>query len=145
LASSLANTAMPIFVSMANASFSAMPSVSRIVRRIARTATGPFAAISSAIDSAVSSAVPSGTTRPISPIDSASAAVMCRPVSSSSHAMVYGICRGSPATRMSQACRISVPPAMAGPSTAAISGFVSRRPLSSGSITDRSRSARSPG
>ena len=99
----------------------------------------------------------------MSPIDSASAAVMCRPVSSRSAATVYGICRGSrtadppsgnspqrasempnralsPATLMSHACRISVPPAMAGPSTAAISGLVSRRPLSSGSITERSMS-----
>jgi hypothetical protein len=40
---------MPIRASTANASFSAMPSVSPIVRRIARTATGPFAAIRSAI------------------------------------------------------------------------------------------------
>ena len=63
---------------------------------------------------------------------------MCRPVSRSSAATVYGICRGSrtaeppsgkspqrasdtpnralsPATRMSVACRISVPPAIAGP------------------------------
>ena len=76
---------------------------------------------------------------------------------------MYGICRGSrtadppsgkspqrasempnlalsPATRMSVACRISVPPAIAGPSTAAISGLVRRRPLSSGSTTDMSRS-----
>ena len=83
----------------------------------------------------------------------ASAAVMCRPVSSRSQAIVYGIWRTrrtaeppigyrlhfasempnfalSPATRMSVPCRISVPPAMAGPSTAAISGLVSRRPLS---------------
>ena len=44
----------------------------------------------------------------------------------------------SPATRMSVPCRISVPPAMAGPSTAAISGLVSRRPLSSASIRDGS-------
>jgi hypothetical protein len=40
---------------------------------------------------------------------------------------------------MSVACRISVPPAIAGPSTAAMRGLVSRRPLSNGSITDRSR------
>jgi hypothetical protein len=96
------------------------------------------------------------------PIDNASAAVMCRPVSNSSAATVYGIWRGSrtaeppsgnrpqrasdtpnralsPATRMSVACRISVPPAMAGPSTAAISGLVSRRPFSNGSITERSQ------
>ena len=46
----------------------------------------------------------------------------------------------SPATRMSVAWRISVPPAMAGPSTAAISGLVSRRPLSSGSSTAGSKS-----
>ena len=88
---------------------------------------------------------------------------MCRPVSSRSAATVYGTCRGSrtaeppsgnspqrasempnralsPATRMSVACRISVPPAIAGPSTAAISGLLSRRPLSSGSITERSTS-----
>ena len=39
-----------------------------------------------------------------------------------------------------------MPPAMAGPSTAAISGLVRRRPLSSGSITDRSKSpSREPG
>src|SRR5258708_5335028 len=44
----------------------------------------------------------------------------------------------SPATRMSVAWRISVPPAIAGPSTAAISGLVSRRPLSRDSTTDRS-------
>ena len=41
----------------------------------------------------------------------------------------------SPATRMSVPCRISVPPAIAGPSTAAISGLVSRKPLSSGLMT----------
>ena len=105
----------------------------------------------------------------MSPMDSASAAVMCRPVSSRSAATVYGICRVSrtaeppsgnsphrasetpnralvPATLMSHACRISVPPAIAGPSTAAISGLLSRRPLSSGSITDRSSSPiRAPG
>jgi hypothetical protein len=47
---------------------------------------------------------------------------------------------------MSVAWRISVPPATAGPSTAAISGLVRRRPLSSGSITDASQSPdRSPG
>ena len=155
---------MPTRASSANASFSGIPSVSRITRRMARTATGPLAAIASAISSALHSAWPSGTTWPISPIDRASSAVMCRPVSSRSAATVYGICRGSrtaeppsgnspqrasempnrapcPATRMSHACRISVPPAIAGPSTAAISGLVSRRPLSSGSITDRSRSA----
>ena len=86
----------------------------------------------------------------MSPMDSASAAVMCRPVSSRSAATVYGICRGSrtaeppsgnspqrasetpnralaPATLMSHACRISVPPATA-TSTAAISGLVSRHP-----------------
>src|SRR6516162_10916175 len=86
---------------------------------------------------------------------------MCRPVSSKSAATVYGICRGSrtadppsgnspqrasetpnralsPATRMSVAWSISVPPATATPSTAAISGLVRRRPLSKGSITDAS-------
>src|SRR5690242_10794278 len=47
---------------------------------------------------------------------------------------------------MSVAWRISVPPATAGPSTAAISGLVRWRPLSSGSITDASQSPpRSPG
>ena len=86
---------------------------------------------------------------------------MCRPVSSRSQAIVYGIWRTSrtaeppigyrlhlasempnlalsPATRMSVPCRISVPPAMAGPSTAAISGLVSRRPFSSASMRDGS-------
>jgi len=168
-ASSLANTAMPALASSANASFSAMPSVSRMTRRIARTATGPLAAIIPAIESARSSAWPSGTTCPTSPIESASGAVMCRPVSSRSAATVYGIWRTSrtadppsgnspqrasetpnralwAATLMSHACRISVPPAMAGPSTAAISGLVRRRPLSSGSITDTSSSpSRAPG
>src|ERR1700757_1991456 len=85
------------------------------------------------------------------------------PVSSRSHATVWGICRTSrtaeppigyrlhlasempnlalsPAMRMSVACRISVPPAIAGPSTAAISGLVRRRPLSSDSMTDASKS-----
>ena len=105
----------------------------------------------------------------MSPMDSASSALMCRPVSSSSAATVYGTCRGSrtaeppsgnspqrasetpnralaPATLMSHACRISVPPAIAGPSTAAISGLLSRRPLSSGSITETSSSpSRAPG
>ena len=37
----------------------------------------------------------------------------------------YGVAL-SPATRMSVACRISVPPAIAGPSTAAMSGLVRR-------------------
>src|SRR5215472_5179329 len=46
----------------------------------------------------------------------------------------------APAILISVACRISVPPAIAGPSTAATSGLVSRRPLSSASITDRSKS-----
>jgi hypothetical protein len=69
-------------------------------------------------------------------------------VNSISAAIVYGICRGSltaeppsgyrlhfasatpnfadsPAIRMSVPCRISVPPAIAGPSTAAISGLES--------------------
>jgi hypothetical protein len=47
---------------------------------------------------------------------------------------------------MSVACKISVPPATAGPSTAAISGLVRRRPLSSGSSTDMSMPpAASPG
>ena len=59
-----------------------------MTRRIARTATGPLAAIMSAISSALARAWPSGTTWPISPIDSASAAVMCRPVSSRSAATV---------------------------------------------------------
>ena len=45
LASSLANTAMPACASAANASFSGRPSVSRMTRRMARTATGPLAAI----------------------------------------------------------------------------------------------------
>ena len=45
LASSLVKTSMPILASTANASFSAMPSVSRMVRRIACTASGPLAAI----------------------------------------------------------------------------------------------------
>ncbi len=44
----------------------------------------------------------------------------------------------SPATRMSVPCRISVPPAIAGPSTAAISGLVSRRPFSRASMRDGS-------
>ena len=79
---------MPILASTANASFSAMPSVWRIARRIARTATGPFAAIWSAISSAFGRAWPSGTTWPIRPIRSASAAVTCRPVSSRSAATV---------------------------------------------------------
>ena len=92
---------------------------------------------------------------------------MWRPVSSRSAATVYGICRGrrtadppsgnrpqrasempnralSPATRISAACRISVPPAMAGPSTAAISGLDRRRPLSSGSSIDDSAAAPVP-
>ena len=74
---------------------------------------------------------------------------MCLPVSRMSAAAAYGICRRnrtaeppigysdqrasdtpnralSPATRMSVPCRISVPPAMATPSTAAITGFVGR-------------------
>ena len=46
----------------------------------------------------------------------------------------------SPATRMSVPCRISVPPAIAGPSTAAISGLVSRKPFSSDLMTDGSNS-----
>jgi len=143
------------------ASFSGIPSVSRRVRRIACTASGPLAAINSASSSALRSAWPSGTTWPINPISLASAAWMCRPVNSRSAATVYGIWRVSrtaeppsgnspqrgsdtpkralcPATRMSVACKISVPPAIAGPSTAAISGLVRRRPLSSGSITERS-------
>ena len=37
------------------------------------------------------------------------------------------------------ACRISVPPAIAGPSTAAISGLVSRKPLSSALMRDGSK------
>ena len=105
---------------------------------------------------------PSGTTCPDQAVISGAwAAVMCRPVSSMSQAMVYGICRTrrtaeppigyrlhlaseipnfalSPATRMSVPCRISVPPAMAGPSTAAMSGLASRRPLSSPSMRDGS-------
>ncbi len=68
LASADLNTSMPIFDSMAKASFSARPSVSLIVRRIARTASGPLAAISSATSSALASACPSGTTSPIRPI-----------------------------------------------------------------------------
>ena len=79
---------MPIRASILKASASARPSVSRMVRRIARTATGPFAAIVSATSSAVASAWPSGTTWPIRPISRACAAVMCRPVSSSSAATV---------------------------------------------------------
>ena len=86
---------------------------------------------------------------------------MCRPVSSRSQAMVYGIWRTrrtadppigyrlhlasempnlalSPATLISVPCRISVPPAIAGPSTAAINGFVNRRPLSRPSMRDGS-------
>ena len=152
---------MPIRDSTAKASSSAIPSVSRMVRRMACTASGPLAAIAPASSRALPRAWPSGTTWPISPIRCASAALRCRPVSSISAAIVYGICRGSrtadppsgnspqrasetpnralsPATRTSVAWRISVPPATAGPSTAATSGLVSRRPLSSASIRDRS-------
>ena len=43
---------MPIFVFILKASFSCMPSVSRIERRIACTARGPLFAISSAISRA---------------------------------------------------------------------------------------------
>src|SRR6266568_5112476 len=82
------NTSMPSWASILNASASAMPSVSRMVRRIARTATGPFAAMDSAISMALGSASPSGTTWPIRPIARAWAAVMCRPVSSRSAATV---------------------------------------------------------
>lgn len=55
-ASLLANTAAPSFASTGNASSSAMPSVSRIVRRIACTASGPFAAIAVASSRAFGSA-----------------------------------------------------------------------------------------
>ena len=95
---------------------------------------------------ASSSAVPSGTTRPMRPTASASRAVMLSPVRRISIALVYGICRRrrtveppignsarwtsaspnsalSPAMRMSVAWRISVPPATATPSTAAMSGL----------------------
>ena len=47
---------MPILVSILNASFSCRPSVSRIDRRIACTASGPLLEITSAISNALSSA-----------------------------------------------------------------------------------------
>ncbi|SIM44610.1 Uncharacterised protein [Mycobacteroides abscessus subsp. abscessus] len=97
----------------------------------------------------------------MSPMSLASGALMCRPVNKMSQATVYGIWRGSrtadppigyrlhftsetpnlalsPATRISVACRISVPPAIAGPSTAAMSGLVRRRPLSRPGMTEGS-------
>lgn len=47
----------------------------------------------------------------------------------------------SPTIRMSVACRISVPPAIAGPSTAAMRGLSRRNPLSSGLMTPAATSA----
>ena len=58
------------------------------LRLMACTASGPFAAICSATTFASASACPSGTTRPMSPMRSASSAVMCRPVSRRSMASV---------------------------------------------------------
>ena len=53
---------MPLAVSGLKASFSCMPSVSRMVLRIACTANGPLLLITSAISMALSRAEPSGTT-----------------------------------------------------------------------------------
>ena len=115
---------------------------------MASTASGPLAPMTSAMARAFSRAVPSGTTRPIRPISLASWADTSRAVSRRSMATVKGIWRRSrtvdpprgnrprrasntpnlalsPATRMSVAWRISVPPATAQPSTAAMSGFLS--------------------
>jgi hypothetical protein len=106
-------------------------------------------AITSAISSAFGQRLAVGHDVTDQPISLASAAVMCRPVSSRSRPPCTGsgapaaprsrpsgtgsTCASetpnlalSPATRMSVPCRISVPPAIAGPSTAAISGLVSR-------------------
>ena len=79
---------MPSLVSILNASFSCMPSVSRIVRRIACTASGPLFSMTSAISSALVSACPVGHDVADQAHVLASAAVMCRPVSSRSHATV---------------------------------------------------------
>jgi len=112
-------------------------------------ASGPQAATCAATARAADSAWPSGTTRPINPISLASIAVTGRADNKMSIAMVYGIWRGSrhaeppsgnrprlasqtpkiapsPAMRMSVPCSISVPPATAWPSTAAIIGFEQR-------------------
>ena len=73
---------------MTKASFSAMPSVSRMVASMACTASGPLLLIISASSRAVVSASPSSTTRPIRPISLASVALRCRPVSRISAAIV---------------------------------------------------------
>ncbi len=68
-ASSDEKTGMPMGSSFwSKASRSGRPAVSRTARRMARTASGPLAAMRSAMPRAASSAVPSGTTRPIRPI-----------------------------------------------------------------------------
>ena len=135
-ASSDAKTSQPIVSWIAIASASDMYSVSRQARRIAWVDSGPQAATCSATARAASSAVPSGTTRPMSPIRSASVAGTGFDDSRMSIAIVYGIWRGSriaeppsgnrprlpshtpkvafsPAMRMSVPWSISVPPATA--------------------------------
>ena len=88
LASSDENTAAPTRASSAQQSSSCLPSESRIVLRIAWTASGPLAATRSASSWALASACPSGTTWPIRPSSLASGARIVRPVSSSSAATV---------------------------------------------------------
>ena len=65
-----------------------MPSVSRTLRRIASTASGPFAPMTAAISERLVERLPSGTTWPISPMRSASSAGTSRAVNRSSMARV---------------------------------------------------------
>jgi cysteine synthase A len=87
-ASSELITFMPWAISRAKASDSGRVAVSRIVARMARTASGPFCAMRSAILRASASAWPSGTTRPTSPSSAARRAEMGSPVTSISTATV---------------------------------------------------------
>ena len=123
---------------------------SRTILRDSRTASGALAQICSASLIASSRAWPGSTSRFTSPKWWARAASIGSPVRASSMAMLSGILRpsrnrppaaatsdrftsGMPnvavvdATTRSQASTISVPPARAGPSTAAITGLVRSR------------------
>ncbi len=79
LASAEENTAAPTRASSAQQSSSCLPSESRIVLRIAWTASGPLAATRSASSWALASAWPSGTTWPIRPSSLASGARIVPP------------------------------------------------------------------
>ena len=119
---------------------------STITCLLARTASGPFAPMRAASSRAPSRAPPAGVRWLTSPHRCASAALIGSPVSASSMATVRGMRAGrrirppaaaasprltsgipnvasSEATTRSQDSTSSHPPASAGPSTAAISGF----------------------